>query len=122
MKDTIEKIKIMQAFVDGKDIEHYGDDEMFGIITFNREDVKKPLWNWEMFAYRIKQNWDENIPDSGVICWVSDADEPPCKNLIALIHSRELSVFRQLGRNKVWRYAAPLTRNELETYMRACPE
>ena len=63
MDDTQEKIKIMQAFVDGKQIE----------VCFEWEDTPEwqdtidPQWNWLDFDYRIKETniifpiWCESI-------------------------------------------------------------
>lgn len=48
MLTTLEKVKVMQAFIDGKDIEisnHKGGWEIFECI---------PVWNWVSNEYRIK--------------------------------------------------------------------
>ena len=48
--ETIEAIKVMQAFVDGKEVQYLG-KELF------KQDwcyTLTPLWNWEHYDYRIK--------------------------------------------------------------------
>jgi hypothetical protein len=45
-EQTIEAIGIMQAFVDGKDVEHLYDGKWVKIYV--------PRWNWDDTQYRIK--------------------------------------------------------------------
>lgn len=53
MKTTKEKIAIMQAFEDGREIERSYDGETDWILT------KDPVWDWRIYDYRIK---DESKP------------------------------------------------------------
>lgn len=46
-EQTIEAIRIMQAFVDGKEVEF-----KWGSMDWNSTD--KPEWNWSAYDYRIK--------------------------------------------------------------------
>jgi hypothetical protein len=48
IEETKEAIKVMQAFVDGKEVEY----EMFKDTQWRTED--KPHWNWLNTTYRIK--------------------------------------------------------------------
>jgi len=63
MTSTEDKIKVMQAFADGKKI------EVRPVKIDRWEDTCKPLWNWSIFDYRIKPllkdfiNWDHVHPD-----------------------------------------------------------
>ena len=47
---TQEKVKIMQAFIEGKQIEiaYKGEDNWFNL------DVTEPAWDWSLRTYRIK--------------------------------------------------------------------
>lgn len=59
---TENKIKIMQAYLDGKEIEF----RCYSCISWN--DCTKPTWNWGEVQYRIKElipdyiNWDHVSP------------------------------------------------------------
>ena len=46
-EQTIEAIRVMQAFVDGKEVEYKRHDEVWMLTTL-------PLWNWNSIEYRIK--------------------------------------------------------------------
>ena len=48
MKTTVEKIAVMQAYVDGKEIECRSDD------CPAWDKTASPLWNWYKTDYRIK--------------------------------------------------------------------
>jgi hypothetical protein len=45
---TKEAIKVMQAFVDGKEVEQIDSEPCCGW-----EEVSEPLWNWDDHTYRI---------------------------------------------------------------------
>lgn len=47
MTTTAEKIAVMQAFEDGKEIEHSANGVFWG-------QSQTPTWNWEALHYRIK--------------------------------------------------------------------
>lgn len=44
-----EKIKVMQAYLDGKEIECRNK----GLITWIY--IKEPFWNWDAYEYRVRQ-------------------------------------------------------------------
>jgi hypothetical protein len=46
IEETIEAIRVMQAFVDGKEVEHLYDGKWVKIYV--------PRWNWDDTKYRIK--------------------------------------------------------------------
>ena len=46
-EQTIEAIRIMQAYVDGKEVEYERPDGIWMLIN-------KPVWNWDTQEYRIK--------------------------------------------------------------------
>jgi hypothetical protein len=46
IEQTIECIKVMQAYVDGKEVESLYDGKW--------QTVTNPRWNWQMIDYRIK--------------------------------------------------------------------
>ena len=46
-EQTIEAIRVMQAYVDGKEVEYKRHDEFWMLTTL-------PLWNWNSIEYRIK--------------------------------------------------------------------
>ena len=46
--NTLDKIKIMQAFVDGKEIELMATHGGWVMLAPN------PKWNWDVYSYRIK--------------------------------------------------------------------
>jgi hypothetical protein len=48
IEETIERIKVMQAFVDGKEVE----SKLRGTYDWGLD--KNPSWNWLNYDYRIK--------------------------------------------------------------------
>lgn len=67
MKTTKEKIAIMQAFEDGKEVGYYVND--IWILA------QKPNWNWEFVDFEIKPidiiDWSKVAVDTPVICLLS---------------------------------------------------
>jgi len=56
--NTADKIKVMQAYLDGAEIEYNGGS---GWITQSKAEV--PCWDWTLFDYRIsEQNYSLDIP------------------------------------------------------------
>ena len=59
--DTAYKIKVMQAYLEGKPIEFVNRYENWEVWQGDRE----PMWNWANSIYRVKEptkpsiNWDE---------------------------------------------------------------
>jgi hypothetical protein len=57
-EQTIEAIRVMQAFVDGKEVEV--------LLTFSQSEIATtPVWNWDANNYRIK-------PAAKLRPWTSD--------------------------------------------------
>lgn len=62
-EDIVECIKVMQAYVEGKQIQ-YVDSE-----TEDWADIESPIWNWDSYDYRIKPG-SEYRPFKNVDeCW-----------------------------------------------------
>ena len=57
-EQTIEAIRIMQAFVDGKEVE-------FKWMSKDWDSTDKPEWNWSAYDYRIK-------PTTTIRSWTAD--------------------------------------------------
>jgi len=55
MKTTAEKIAVMQAFVDGKQIEWWGGYGNTDYALWNRDAGPEPSWDWARFDYRVNQ-------------------------------------------------------------------
>ena len=81
-----------------------------------------PRWDNEILKFRRKPKepeWWENIPEHGVLCWVSDIDEN-IRNII----ERITFVVKEDGAYKIrphetrWKYATPLTNEEIEEFKR----
>jgi len=82
--------------------------------------------NWrEDREYRIKpkqQEWYKDIPEHGVLCWVSDNEkQPDSRNcwarVIDLYRPNESFPFKQI-KERSWRYATPLTNDEIRQFLR----
>ncbi len=54
-EETKKCIEVMQAYVDGKEIEYSHEDVILGRNIWNTSIAEGPLWNWEEFQYRIKE-------------------------------------------------------------------
>ena len=85
--------------------------EMFDGENWNR--VYTPTFKPEL-QYRIKPKgpeWFEQIPEHGVLCWVSDIYSNPDANNAAL---------RVITKHffDEWRYATPLTDDEIKQFLR----
>lgn len=63
-----------------------------------------------------EQKWYENIPEQGVLCWISDFDENS-KSIMHIItrydKNRDHSNFISKSQTQ-WRYATPVTADEIE--------
>ena len=51
IKDVQHKINVMQAFLDGKEIESRR------ILSFEWTYTLNPLWQWGIYDYRVKKNY-----------------------------------------------------------------
>ena len=73
-------------------------------------------------VFRIKpkeSEWWENIPEHGVLCWVSDLYDYP-KMYISLVLEYRKDEMKKfwLGERGAFRYATPLTNEEIERFKR----
>ena len=54
-EQTIEAIRVMQAFVDGKEVQYLGKKRNpMGLLLSDWCDTHEPFWNFEHYDYRIK--------------------------------------------------------------------
>ena len=54
-EQTIEAIRVMQAYVDGKEVQHLGKKwNPRELLKPDWCDTHEPFWNWEHYDYRIK--------------------------------------------------------------------
>jgi hypothetical protein len=54
-EQTIEAIRVMQAYVDGKEVQYLGKKRnIMGSLLSDWCDTHEPFWNFEDFNYRIK--------------------------------------------------------------------
>lgn len=92
IKDVQDKINVMQAFIEGKEIE-------FRHISSNDwTDNKNPLWQWGTYEYRVKQNYRpfETIDEvfeamklhGGILCF----DKSTRKHYCLSINTRQVFV------------------------------
>lgn len=76
------------------------------------------------YEFRVKPKepeWYENIPEHGVLCWVSDSNTiPNAINAVSLIVKHGLNGNREYLdiRGVMWMYATPLTNEEIEGFKR----
>ena len=76
-EQTIEAIRVMQAFVDKNEIQ-FKVQSKWGSMEWNNTD--EPDWNWDAYHYRIK-------PTATLRPWT--ADEVPVGGQIRSKHSRD---------------------------------
>ena len=94
-EQTIEAIRIMQAYVDGKEVE-------FKWMSKDWNSTDKPEWNWSAYDYRIKPTetlrpWTADEVPLGA--WMRSKHNPQDRMLIYWVNSqsdREL----WLGKNE----------------------
>jgi len=55
---TKEQIEVMQAYLDGKEIEVYNP------YTSKWDQIEDPLWNWSTNRYRIKPSFEWSFPST----------------------------------------------------------
>ncbi len=62
-EDIAECIKVMQAYVEGKQIQ-YVDSE-----TEDWTDIESPIWNWDIYNYRVKPEPKYRSFKNADECW-----------------------------------------------------
>lgn len=89
-EDIAECIKVMQAYVEGKQIQ-YVDSE-----TEDWADIESPIWNWDTYDYRIKPEpkyrpfkdadecWQEMLKHEP-FGWIKEKGNKPSYELLACI-------------------------------------
>jgi hypothetical protein len=91
IEETKESIRVMQAFVDGKEVEYLGKKwNPRGLLLSDWCDAHEPFWNFEHYDYRIK-------PTPVFRPWT--ADEVPLGCILKTKSTN--SVWLLIGRNNV---------------------
>ena len=86
IKSVQDKINVMQAFIEGKEI------EFRHISLYDWTDSKNPLWQWGIYEYRVKQkNYRpfETIDEvfeamklhGGILCYDKSTSNPHCLSI-----------------------------------------
>lgn len=86
IKDAQNKINVMQAFIDGKQIESKH------ICLNDWADTKNPLWQWGIYEYRVKQKnyrpfetidevFDAMKLHGGILCYDKSTMNPHCLSI-----------------------------------------
>lgn len=92
IKDVQDKINVMQAFIDGKEI------EFRQISSYKWFDDKNPIWLWGIYEYRVKPYYRpfETIDEvfeamklhGGILCY----DKSTMKHYCLSINTRQVFV------------------------------
>ena len=106
---------VIHAWAEGAELQFYNK-------SFERWETAKQPGFLESTLYRIKPKepeWWENIPEHGVLCWVSDLYDYP-KMYISLVLEYRKDEMKKfwLGERGAFRYATPLTNEEIERFKR----
>jgi len=113
---------LIHAWAEGAEIESRRSWGQFGWTT-----TKNPEWDAAGMEFRIKPEepeWYENIPKQGVLCWVSDYNEnlnkQNIRNILAEIIDYDSDKEHKYldFRGSRWKYAVPLTNEEIEEFKR----
>jgi hypothetical protein len=75
---------------------------------------------WEIYE---EPKWYENIPEDGVLCWVSDIKKDDKECIAAICHHNEKvnNPYIELGAGVGWKYATPLTKEEIQVFLNNVP-
>ena len=119
----IKKRDLMKALMDGRIFIAQKDSDPLKTHTYKihwdsnhgYEPVREGLhnWNWRGFKYLheiVEQQWYEDIPEEGVLCWVDDEEED-AKDHAVLIFSID-GGYKEKS-NCTWNYAEPVTAADL---------
>ena len=80
-----------------------------------------PLWHDNFLKFRRKPkepDWWENISEHGVLCWTCDVEENITRGLDLIMEFVDDSSYKFTGINSAWKYATPLTNEEIEAFKR----
>lgn len=88
-----------------------------GVLVSRKGDVEIPTYfgffNPRLWHSYEEPNWYDNIPAQGVLCWVSDAS-PEHRTYLAVIKDKRKSGFSELDDGLSWKFATPLTKEEVQ--------
>lgn len=105
---------LIHAWAEGNEIECYD----FENKQWHASNT--PSWLGHLH-YRVKlkePEWYENIPEHGVLCWVSDALTTPSTNSrLRIVKDVYKDGFRTMD-GTPWVYATPLTNDEIRQFLR----
>jgi hypothetical protein len=121
MTDLATKIQIMQAALDGKEIERFVGDTSGWVVLVNPKEAD---YDWRDHDYRIKPvpiKWYENIPSGGVLCWVGDSEKRNTWPEFVINYCDDSTHFFETP-NESWVYAEPLTKQEIQVFFDNVPE
>jgi hypothetical protein len=96
-----------------------------GILMNNRGEEDLFYFNvpelWEIYE---EPKWYENIPEGGVLCWVSDTKKDDEECIAAICHHNEKvnNSYTELDVEVGWKYATPLTKEEIQVFLNNVPE
>ena len=120
---SLTRQEVFQALADGKEVEcksiHAAHICAFNPIAYSALEPDK----FGNYYWRIKPEepkWYENIPEHGVLCFVSDTDEKPydlCRLAIIIKYCKGELTFLEINYS-MWRYATPLTNDEIKQFLR----
>lgn len=88
-EDTVEMIKVMQAYEDGVEI------EWSSFLGGAWHSAGNPTWDWSHYTYRIKKQprdlWLVCLPEGVALCHDKEtAENKCCKDRFPIIHVREV--------------------------------
>lgn len=106
---------LIKAWADGAEIEYYD------VSSSRWADISKPNWHTETL-YRLKpkliDNILDNIPENGVLCWVSDEiKNPNSDDFLKIIKFKHKDGYYYDNKYVDWKYATPLTKEEIRSFI-----
>lgn len=84
-------------------------------------DTYNPYFWMETLKFRVKPKdpeWYENIPEHGVLCWVSDTVEKNKDTVDRVLRFNNAAEFKFATTFDSWLFATPLTNEEIEAFKR----
>lgn len=107
--------ELIKAWADGAQIQRLRENTWL--------DTNNPQWDPKI-EFRIKPEepqWYENIPEHGVLCWVRDhrVDKPRIRVIDRYGHHSIDFRFFAVGGEAGWKYATPLTNDEIKQFLRS---
>lgn len=114
------KISVMQAAESGKTIMRK--HKYLQLSEWSTVNVSSTYeWNWLGYDYHVAKPWYEDIPRSGILCYVKDEhDRDPRIESVIQYNKDTAYPFETLGSYYV--YATPLTESEVVAFIRAAQD